>query len=105
MYSSISDCDEGLSLFSTYHISPSTNRAIVFNFWEPLHFWDRGHGFQTWEVTPKYSIRSWAYILLHIVPTRITRFVLGLEKVYHCNQRYLTSTNYFYLEAASIFLR
>jgi len=62
MYSSIADCDE------------------VFNFWEPLHFWDRGHGFQTWEVTPQYAIRSWAYVLLHVLPTRITRLALGLEK-------------------------
>ena len=54
----------------------------VFNFWEPLHFWDRGHGFQTWEVAPQYAIRSWAYVLLHVLPTRITRLALGPEKVH-----------------------
>ncbi|KAH9950929.1 glycosyltransferase family 22 protein [Amylocystis lapponica] len=42
MYSNIQDCDE------------------VFNFWEPLHYLDRGYGFQTWETSPAYSIRSWA---------------------------------------------
>ncbi|RDB28713.1 Alpha-1,2-mannosyltransferase ALG9 [Hypsizygus marmoreus] len=62
MYSNIDDCDE------------------VFNFWEPLHFLDRGYGFQTWEVSPEFSIRSWSYILLHIPPARIASFFLGVEK-------------------------
>ncbi|KAK0465555.1 glycosyltransferase family 22 protein [Desarmillaria tabescens] len=43
MYSNIDDCDE------------------VFNFWEPLHYFDKGYGFQTWEVSPEYAIRSWTY--------------------------------------------
>ncbi|KAF7436487.1 mannosyltransferase [Pleurotus ostreatus] len=62
MYSNISDCDE------------------VFNFWEPLHFLDRGHGFQTWEVSPEFSIRSWAYVLLHLLPTRLISVLVGPEK-------------------------
>jgi hypothetical protein len=37
----------------------------VYNFWEPLHYIFKGYGFQTWEVSPAYSIRSWAYIFLH----------------------------------------
>ncbi|KAH7916464.1 glycosyltransferase family 22 protein [Hygrophoropsis aurantiaca] len=61
MYSNIQDCDE------------------VFNFWEPLHYLDHGNGFQTWEVTPTYSIRSWAYILLHVIPARLP-VSLGLGK-------------------------
>ncbi|KAF7303187.1 Mannosyltransferase [Mycena kentingensis (nom. inval.)] len=62
MYSNIDDCDE------------------VFNFWEPLHFLDYGYGFQTWEVSPQYAIRSWAYILLHIFPARMARLVLSGDK-------------------------
>ncbi|KII93600.1 glycosyltransferase family 22 protein [Plicaturopsis crispa FD-325 SS-3] len=62
MYSVIQDCDE------------------VFNFWEPLHYLDRGTGFQTWEVSPAYAIRSWAYILLHLVPARIPAVLLGPDK-------------------------
>ncbi|TFY64294.1 hypothetical protein EVJ58_g2719 [Rhodofomes roseus] len=62
MYSNIQDCDE------------------VFNFWEPLHYLDRGYGFQTWETSPVYAIRSWAYILLHSLPTRIAFTLLGPEK-------------------------
>ncbi|PCH34041.1 glycosyltransferase family 22 protein [Wolfiporia cocos MD-104 SS10] len=62
MYSNIQDCDE------------------VFNFWEPLHNLDRGYGFQTWETSPVYAIRSWAYILLHLFPTKLTTFMMGPEK-------------------------
>ncbi|KAH8835520.1 glycosyltransferase family 22 protein [Flagelloscypha sp. PMI_526] len=63
MYSNIDDCDE------------------VYNFWEPLHFLDRGTGFQTWETSPKYAIRSWAYILLHLLPARAAGLVFkGADK-------------------------
>lgn len=61
MFSNIQDCDE------------------VFNFWEPLHYLDRGYGFQTWETSPAYSIRSWAYILLHLIPVKAAS-LLGPEK-------------------------
>ncbi|SMN19772.1 similar to Saccharomyces cerevisiae YNL219C ALG9 Mannosyltransferase, involved in N-linked glycosylation [Maudiozyma saulgeensis] len=44
-YSLISDCDE------------------TFNYWEPLNFLVRGFGKQTWEYSPEYSIRSWAFLL------------------------------------------
>ena len=50
-----------------------THRS-VFNFWEPLHYLDRGHGFQTWETSPAYAIRSYAYIALHLVPVKISWF-------------------------------
>ncbi|KAJ3108166.1 mannosyltransferase [Phlyctochytrium planicorne] len=45
--SHISDCDE------------------VFNYWEPAHFLQYGYGLQTWEYSPKYAIRSWAYVEAH----------------------------------------
>ncbi|CAR21702.1 dolichyl-P-Man:Man(6)GlcNAc(2)-PP-dolichol alpha-1,2-mannosyltransferase [Lachancea thermotolerans CBS 6340] len=44
-YSLISDCDE------------------TFNYWEPLNFLLRGFGKQTWEYSPEYSIRSWAFLI------------------------------------------
>ncbi|KAF8640902.1 hypothetical protein AX17_000550 [Amanita inopinata Kibby_2008] len=62
MYSNIDDCDE------------------VYNFWEPLHFLDKGHGFQTWEVSPQYAIRSWAYIILHILPAHLATSFVGQDK-------------------------
>lgn len=83
MYSNIQDCDEG----AHYPVSltpPSLHEfllLLVFNFWEPLHYMDRGYGFQTWETSPQYSIRSWAYILLHLVPVKFATFFLGTDKV------------------------
>jgi alpha-1,2-mannosyltransferase len=54
---------------------------IVFNFWEPLHYLDRGYGFQTWEVSPVYAIRSWTYIILHLLPARVAAIIIGPDKV------------------------
>ena len=53
----------------------------VFNYWEPLHYLDRGYGFQTWETSPVYAIRSYAYILVHLLPAKIPSWILGAEKV------------------------
>ncbi|KAI8895318.1 Alg9-like mannosyltransferase family-domain-containing protein [Globomyces pollinis-pini] len=47
LLSNIQDCDE------------------VFNYWEPLHYYQYSFGFQTWEYVRKYSLRSWTYILFH----------------------------------------
>lgn len=51
LYSPIQDCDE------------------VFNYWEPTHYLTHGHAFQTWEYSPDYAIRSWAYTGLHALLT------------------------------------
>lgn len=80
MYSNIDDCDEGNGSYASFIYQP-TDRATVYNFWEPLHFFDKGVGFQTWEVTPQYAIRSWAYILLHLLPVRLASFIFGNDKV------------------------
>jgi len=47
LYSPIEDCDE------------------TFNYWEPTHYLSHGYGLQTWEYSPEYSIRSWAYVSIH----------------------------------------
>eukprot|EP01112_Ceratiomyxa_fruticulosa_P000981 TRINITY_DN1092_c0_g1_i4.p1 TRINITY_DN1092_c0_g1~~TRINITY_DN1092_c0_g1_i4.p1 ORF type:complete len:592 (-),score=89.77 TRINITY_DN1092_c0_g1_i4:127-1902(-) len=46
-YNNINDCDE------------------VMNYWEPTHYLIYKHGFQTWEYSPIYALRSYLYILLH----------------------------------------
>lgn len=56
-YAPIQDCDE------------------VFNFWEPTHYLNHGHGLQTWELSPIYAIRSWLYIVLHAVPIQTTSWL------------------------------
>lgn len=81
MYSNIDDCDEGLK-FLQLSESKFIFVILVYNFWEPLHSLDRGYGFQTWETSPQYAIRSWAYILLHLLPVRVAGFIIsGADKV------------------------
>lgn len=46
-FSPIQDCDE------------------VYNYWEPTHYLNHGHGLQTWEYAPDYALRSWLYASLH----------------------------------------
>lgn len=45
-------------------IKLSANHS-VFNFYEPLHYFMHNAGFQTWEQSPEFAVRSWAYVLLH----------------------------------------
>lgn len=37
----------------------------VFNYWEPLHFLIYKSGFQTWEYSSQFALRSYLYILFH----------------------------------------
>lgn len=46
-FAPIQDCDE------------------VFNYWEPTHYINHGYGLETWEYSPQYAIRSWAYASIH----------------------------------------
>ncbi|CAK4024666.1 glycosyltransferase family 22 [Lecanosticta acicola] len=57
LYSPLQDCDE------------------VFNYWEPTHYLNHGHAFQTWEYSPEYAIRSWTYAGLHALVTPFARFL------------------------------
>ncbi|KAK6962505.1 alpha-1 2-mannosyltransferase ALG9-like isoform X1 [Biomphalaria glabrata] len=59
LWSVVSDCDE------------------TYNYWEPAHFLNYGKGFQTWEYSPAYAIRSYAYILLHVLPMKLCALLLG----------------------------
>lgn len=35
----------------------------VFNYWEPLHYWLYGSGFQTWEYSNTFALRTYAYLI------------------------------------------
>lgn len=61
-YSIVGDCDE------------------VFNYWEPTHYLVHGTGFQTWEYSPTYAIRSWAYVGIHALIVKVFQ-LLGSSKV------------------------
>lgn len=52
----------------------------VYNYWEPLHLFLHGEGFQTWEYSPVYAIRSYFYIYLHYIPATVFTF-LGYSKI------------------------
>lgn len=59
-----------------------SNAWTVYNFWEPLHLFINGYGFQTWELSPVFALRSWAYILLHYLPARLGLIIGGgMDKV------------------------
>ncbi|GAA6031709.1 hypothetical protein JCM8097_001946 [Rhodosporidiobolus ruineniae] len=60
MYTTSSDCDE------------------VYNYWEPLHYLVKGKGFQTWEYSPAYAIRSYFYLLVHAGPAWLLQ-TLGFD--------------------------
>ncbi|CAI6334606.1 unnamed protein product [Periconia digitata] len=57
LFSPIQDCDE------------------VFNYWEPTHYLNHGSGLQTWEYSPDYAIRSWAYTGIHASITALARLI------------------------------
>ncbi|KAG8569358.1 hypothetical protein GDO81_014383 [Engystomops pustulosus] len=63
LLSNISDCDE------------------TFNYWEPTHYLVYGKGFQTWEYSPAYAIRSYAYLWLHALPAWFHANILQTNKV------------------------
>ncbi|XP_032824258.1 alpha-1,2-mannosyltransferase ALG9 [Petromyzon marinus] len=63
LLSNISDCDE------------------TFNYWEPTHYLLYGTGFQTWEYSPDYAIRSYAYLWLLAIPGWFHSRVLQANKV------------------------
>jgi alpha-1,2-mannosyltransferase len=61
-YAPIQDCDE------------------VFNYWEPTHYLNHGFGFETWEYSPEYAIRSWLYIVIHALPGKLGSFFLSTRR-------------------------
>ncbi|XP_012677447.2 alpha-1,2-mannosyltransferase ALG9 isoform X2 [Clupea harengus] len=63
LLSNISDCDE------------------TYNYWEPTHYLLYGKGMQTWEYSPTYAIRSYAYLWLHALPACFHAKILQTNKV------------------------
>ncbi|CEG41893.1 alpha mannosyltransferase [Plasmopara halstedii] len=61
-------------------LSPIADCDETFNYWEPLHYLLYRFGFQTWEYSPVYALRSYAYLLLHYVIVKLAAFgfTLGL---------------------------
>ncbi|PRQ31047.1 putative hexosyltransferase [Rosa chinensis] len=53
----------------------------VFNYWEPLHYLLYKSGFQTWEYSSQFALRSYLYILFHELVGRPASLLFGEEKV------------------------
>ncbi|PAA47164.1 hypothetical protein BOX15_Mlig014585g3, partial [Macrostomum lignano] len=52
----------------------------TYNYWEPLHHLLHGSGFQTWEYSPQYALRSYLYLWLYTPPAILISW-LGGSKV------------------------
>ncbi|PQQ13870.1 dol-P-Man:Man(6)GlcNAc(2)-PP-Dol alpha-1 2-mannosyltransferase [Prunus yedoensis var. nudiflora] len=53
----------------------------VFNYWEPLHYLLYKSGFQTWEYSSQFALRSYLYILFHELVGRPASWLYAEEKV------------------------
>ncbi|XP_060082663.1 alpha-1,2-mannosyltransferase ALG9-like [Ylistrum balloti] len=53
----------------------------TFNYWEPVHFLIYGSGFQTWEYSPMYAIRSYAYLWIHALPIKMYNSLFQANKI------------------------
>lgn len=107
MYSNIQDCDEGkpfesellllFAFFQTTDRLPSSlslrrlPSSIVFNFFEPLHYFLKNSGFQTWELSPEFALRSWFYVLLHAPAAVLVPWVFSISKVSPMSNSYFNT--------------
>lgn len=66
---------------ASYNLIHDTDET--YNYWEPLHYLIHGTGFQTWEYSPVYAIRSWTYIALHALPLIPLKHVLSREQQFY----------------------
>nr|XP_022339393.1 alpha-1,2-mannosyltransferase ALG9-like [Crassostrea virginica] len=53
----------------------------TYNYWEPMHYLMFGKGFQTWEYSPKYAIRSYAYLWIHALPISLYNMLFSTNKI------------------------
>ncbi|CAM8957673.1 unnamed protein product [Rhodiola kirilowii] len=53
----------------------------VFNYWEPLHYLLYRSGFQTWEYSSEFALRSYLYIVFHNFVGIPASWFFGEEKV------------------------
>ncbi|KAH7512647.1 hypothetical protein FEM48_Zijuj12G0113100 [Ziziphus jujuba var. spinosa] len=53
----------------------------VFNYWEPLHYLLFKSGFQTWEYSSEFALRSYLYLAFHELVGRPASWLFGDEKV------------------------
>ena len=77
-----------LTLFLCISVLSSITNIIddcdeVYNYWEPTHFMMNGFGFQTWEYSPEYGLRSYLYLYIHLIFGKISSLFL---KIFFLNE-------------------
>ncbi|PKA51648.1 Dol-P-Man:Man(6)GlcNAc(2)-PP-Dol alpha-1,2-mannosyltransferase [Apostasia shenzhenica] len=74
-----------LALGLLRHMSASSNIIHdcdeVFNYWEPLHYLLYNSGFQTWEYSSGFALRSYLYLLFHMLVARPASWFYKEDKV------------------------
>ncbi|BAD73103.1 putative disrupted in bipolar disorder 1 [Oryza sativa Japonica Group] len=74
-----------LALGLLRHMSASSNLIHdcdeVFNYWEPLHFLLYRSGFQTWEYSSNFALRSYLYLFIHALVAGPASMIFGEHKV------------------------
>ncbi|DAA79053.1 TPA_exp: Mannosyltransferase [Trichophyton benhamiae CBS 112371] len=87
-------------------LSPIQDCDEVYNYWEPAHYLTHGHGLQTWEYSPEYSIRSWLYVGLHaglakalglFARTKSAQFYMVRPGMFHASTAVLPSSFSMYM--------
>jgi alpha-1,2-mannosyltransferase len=61
-------------------LNPIADCDETYNYWEPTHQVMYGWGFQTWEYSPVFALRSYLYVGIHALFGIIARF-FGAEKI------------------------
>lgn len=56
-------------------LSPISDCDETFNYWEPMHYVLYGFGLQTWEYSPMYALRSYAYLYPYAAATRLLSLI------------------------------
>ncbi|TMW64472.1 hypothetical protein Poli38472_011352 [Pythium oligandrum] len=62
-------------------LNPIADCDETFNYWEPLHYLMYGFGFQTWEYSPLYALRSYLYLLVHLVVVKLASWGFSFSLV------------------------
>lgn len=63
-------------IYLLYMIIPDCDET--YNYWEPLNLLVRGFGKQTWEYSPEFAIRSYAYLLPYYIATYPINILLNI---------------------------
>ena len=73
-----------LCIFYVVRVFGATSNTIpdcdeVYNYWEPTHQLLYGRGFQTWEYSPEFALRSYVYVGAHAVLAKVGQVVTLLS--------------------------